>query len=343
MNRLWPALLVEPRDASQRRMAWRVMRQFCDPDQLTSEFGMHCDWQWQVAQRVVAEDGQAIKLRLAPAAGVGGDAAEQLACECVVLFPPGAEGPRAIGKPPRATACISSQPGCGVGCPFCLTAGLGYRGNLSMEQIVEQVYWAGVVARQRGRRLRNVVFMGMGEPLHNTDNVLGAIDWLLASRGFGLSPRHITVSTAGVPGQMLRLARHAPGVRLALSLHSAFAQQRRELVPRACGDLQRLQQAIAAVNALQPQPVWIEMVLLDQCNDSLEHARELVNFCRGLQVEVNLIPYNAAGAVERFTPSPRDRRESFAKVLRSAGIRTTLRTSLGGSAKAACGQLTTAE
>ncbi len=148
------------------------------------------------------------------------------------------------------------------------------------------------------------------------------------------------VSTAGVPGGMLRLARQFPDVRIALSLHSAAPDLRRRLVPKAVANLSVLKQTIGQVNALQPtHPVWIEVVLFDGLNDSLEHARQLINFCSDLRVEINLIPYNKAAAPDIFRPTPWSVREEFAKVLREAGIRTSIRSSLGQGSNAACGQL----
>lgn len=334
MSSLWDQLLAPTSDHNVRRMAWRTMRQFAAPSQIAEEFNFTPNWLWLVAKQSTAEAAEAIKLLLT--------GPNEVRCETVVLFPPGPKVPevRSTAQRLRATACISSQPGCGVGCPFCSTGTLGYRGNLTAEQIVEQVYWAGVIARQLGRRLRNVVYMGMGEPLHNSAAVFASLEWLIAERGFGLSPRHLTVSTAGVPSAMLELARRYPRVSIALSLHSADPAQRRSLVPRATGDLSELQQVVAEVNRLQTQAVWIEVVLFDQLNDTVEHARSLIEFCRGLQVEVNLIPYNAASNSTLFTASPRLQRERFASLLREAGIRTTIRSSLGSTVSAACGQLT---
>ena len=359
MSSLWDQLLAPTRDHNVRRMAWRVMRQFAAPSLIAEEFNLTPNWLWLVAKQSTAEAAEAIKLLLTNE--------DDVRCETVVLFPPGPKAKEAqpvpssllatgntetlgefryetevrpVARTLRATACISSQPGCGVGCPFCSTGTLGYRGNLTAEQIVEQVYWAGVIARQLGRRLRNVVYMGMGEPLHNSAAVFASLDWLIAERGFGMSPRHLTVSTAGVPSAMLELARRYPRVSIALSLHSADPAQRRSLVPRATGDLSELHQVVAEVNRLQTQAVWIEVVLFDQFNDTVEHARSLIEFCRGLQVEVNLIPYNAASNSTLFTASPRTQRELFASLLRDAGIRTTIRSSLGATVSAACGQLT---
>jgi 23S rRNA (adenine2503-C2)-methyltransferase len=228
-----------------------------------------------------------------------------------------------------------------VGCPFCATGQLGYRGNLSAQEIIEQVYWAGVIAQGYHRRLRNVVFMGMGEPLHNLRAVLESLTWLTDDSGFGLSPRHITVSTAGVPGAMLELIHRFPRVRLALSLHAVDRQLRRRLVPRAVGDLHLLRTTIEKINRRQPHPVWLEIVLFAGVNDTLHHAQLVRDFSQGLNVEVNLIPYNSAVANPEFAPSPRPTREAFATLLRESGIRTTLRTSFGSENSAACGQLTT--
>ena len=182
--------------------------------------------------------------------------------------------------------------------------------------------------------------MGMGEPLHNTANVMASLELLTSERYFGIPPRRICVSTAGVPTAMVALAKHFPEVRLALSLHAAQSDLRRQLVPRAVSDLQLLRETIGQVNAWQPtHPVWLEIVLFEQLNDGPEQAQALIDFCRQLRVEVNLIPYNTAAGAELFRAASPARREAFAKLLREAGIRTTLRTSLGSSQQAACGQL----
>ncbi len=324
-------------------MRWRMLRQFAGPAELSDEFAARLAWAWKLP--IAHRDRSAAKLLL--------ESVDGRRCEAVALFPriaeaQGSMGPLAVGtaegrtrKLPRATACISSQPGCGVGCPFCATGELGYQGNLSAIEIAEQVYWAGVEAARVGCRLRNVVFMGMGEPLHNLPNVLQALGWLTSAQFFGLAPRHLTVSTAGVPQAMLTLARVFPAVRQALSLHAVDADLRRQLVPRAVGDLPRLREVIRQVNALQPtHPVWLEVVLFEDVNDHPALAQALVQFCQQLRVEVNLIPYNLAAGSTTFRPASRERREAFAAVLRGAGIRTTIRTSLGGERQAACGQLT---
>lgn len=323
IKQLWTARHI----SQHRKQLWKLLRQFQSPDQFSSEFGVELQTAWHVQKRSGSQGEQAIKLALANHAGQS--------CESVLLLPSASHAQR-----PRATVCVSSQPGCGVGCPFCATGKLGFRGNLSAEQICEQVYWAGIEATKLGRHVRNVVFMGMGEPLHNPEAVFEAIDWLTSDVGFGLSPRRLTVSTVGVPAQMQNLVHKHPGVKLALSLHSAIPEQRRVLVPRAIGDLAVLKAAISAVNQIQIEhPVWLEIVLLAGINDTVEHQKVLAQFCADIKVEVNLIPYNAIDSSEDFKPSPKEVRDQFANYLREKGIRTTIRSSFGNAQSAACGQL----
>lgn len=325
-----PWLMLPP------KLRWKLFRQFQSREQLKANPRFansralidDLKFSWQSVQ--VVSDTHSRKLLLENAQGVR--------CEAVALLPAKLT---AATRAARATACISSQPGCGVGCPFCATGTLGYRGNLSAIEIVEQVYWAGVQAAQAERQLRNVVFMGMGEPLHNLENVLQAIDWLTDERLFGIAQRRILVSTVGVPRAMLELVTKFSGVRLALSLHSALPEQRRVLVPHAVADLDVLRDAVREVNKLQSESVWIEVVLLAGVNDSIENAQSLIAFCEGLRVEVNLIPYNSTNVAVAYRASEKEVREAFAKKLREAGIRTTIRRSLGEDASAACGQLTT--
>lgn len=313
--------------SENQKPLWRLLRQFQSPRDFANEFGFQLDTIWKTRRQSGSLGDQAIKFALEAQLGK--------TCEAVLLLPSARELRR-----PRATVCVSSQPGCGVGCPFCATGKLGYRGNLSSREICEQVYWAGIEATRLNRHVRNVVFMGMGEPLHNTDAVLDSIHCLTEDRGFGLSPRRITVSTVGVPKQMIRLARTQPGVRIALSLHSAIPEQRRSLVPRAVGDLEKLKSTISNVNLIQAgQPVWLEVVLLSGVNDTPENRLALEAFCEGINVEVNLIPYNSIEGTTGFEPTSKEIRERFASGLRAKGIRTTIRSSFGDAQSAACGQL----
>ncbi len=340
---VWDVLL-ERRDLREiKPLRWRTFRDGLDLATVDSELTTmgHMPERvdpsprtcWKIAKELESEDGRSIKLRL--------DSQDGTSCESVVLFP----------RPTRATACVSTQVGCAVGCIFCATGKLGLRRNLTTAEIVEQIYYARQRALQTGRHLRNVVFMGMGEPLHNFDALSATLDWIKAEYGFGMSLRHVSVSTIGVPNKMIELAKRFPFVRFALSLHSTSAALRKELVPRANCSLEVLRETIVELNRLMPtHPVWLEYVLLRDRNDSPEDAQSLITFCDGLNVEINIIPYNEIGPTRsedeaQFLVEPFVRRatfevqESFVRTLRAAGIFTTLRKSLGGSIAAACGQL----
>ena len=324
-----------PEDREFAKFLRQVCRQFPDAEWLETDPRLSPVWSWKIVQQSGGAQERAVRLLLEDESG--------RRCETVVLMPSGRPEQRATVRLPRATACVSSQPGCGVGCPFCATGVLGYQGNLNYAQIIEQVYWAGVIARRERRQLRNVVFMGMGEPLHNPEAVFKALETLIDERLFGVPSRRITVSTAGVPTQMLRLAERFPRLRIALSLHAAQPALRRKLVPRATGDLDLLRDTIRQVNELQPStPLWLEVVLLAGLNDDDDCALSLVKFCRDLRVEVNLIPYNPAAVAGSFQPASKTSRERFASILRDAGIRTSFRTSFGADRNAACGQLNAA-
>jgi 23S rRNA (adenine2503-C2)-methyltransferase len=233
---------------------------------------------------------------------------------------------------------------------------MGLRRQLSATEILEQVVVAKRLAHEwsahRAARihLRNVVFMGMGEPLHNEQPVHEALSFLISDKGFGFSPRHITLSTVGVPDKMVAAARKFPRLRIALSLHAADQELRRRLVPRATHDLPSLREAIAQINAIDPAgPVWIEYTLLAGVNDSEAHARQLADFCHGLRVEINVIPCNDIAhanvpsgeriANHGYHPPEAVAQRAFVRVLREAGYFTTLRNTLGQSIQAACGQL----
>jgi 23S rRNA (adenine2503-C2)-methyltransferase len=234
---------------------------------------------------------------------------------------------------------------------------MGLVRQLSATEILEQVLIAKMEVHDWSRHadhpihLRNVVLMGMGEPLHNHEAVGNAIEFLIADRGFGFSPRHITLSTVGVPEKMVAMAERFPRLRIALSLHAAQSDLRRQLVPRATNDLEALRQAIQHINSLdEDSPVWIEYALMAGINDREEDAQQLIDFCRGLRVEINLIPYNNTshanqvvnlqrGTAQRFQAPDRESARQLAITLRKAGIFTTLRNTLGDSIQAACGQL----
>ncbi len=247
--------------------------------------------------------------------------------------------------PSRTAVCVSTQVGCQAGCPFCATARMGLRRNLDHTEILEQVLIAARITRQESRRLRNIVFMGMGEPLHNELNLYRTIDFLTDPRAFNMPHRRITVSTVGVPDGMIRLIERYPGIQMALSLHSARPELRAKLVPwsrRYSWDETR--EALRVV-AAKPKthrhqgPVMIEHIMIEGVNDSDADAEALIEYLKGMYVMINLIPYNATSFVPNWKPTTRERRSEFAMKLRNAGIFTTIRYSMGSDVQAACGQL----
>ncbi|MDZ4659663.1 MAG: 23S rRNA (adenine(2503)-C(2))-methyltransferase RlmN [Bythopirellula sp.] len=240
----------------------------------------------------------------------------------------------------RTTLCVSSQVGCAAACDFCATGKMGITQNLSPAEICDQVLQAGQILASEGRVIRNIVFMGMGEPFHNEGNIYAALELLTAPQTFHFSPAKILVSTVGIPEAMLRCVRRFPQVNLALSLHSVRQQTRETLIPLAKRyPLDQLQATLRQINALQSKPVMIEYLMLAGVNDSLDEARELIAWLAGLNMHVNLIPYNVIDDAPHLFATERPEREAFAAILKQAGIPTTIRYSLGADIAAACGQL----
>ena len=247
--------------------------------------------------------------------------------------------PARAGQRERHTLCISSQAGCAVGCPFCATGELGLTRDLETAEIVDQVRHAARRLGADGRRLTNVVFMGMGEPLLNLDRVLAAVDTLNDPRRFGLGARHITVSTSGVVPGIRRLTALGPQFTLAISLHAARDALRDVLVP-----LNRrwpVAEVVAAARehaAATGRRVTYEATMIAGINDTEQDARAMAELLRGDHAHVNLIPMNPV-AHTPWTASPGDAIERFAAILGAAGVATTIRRNRGQEIGAACGQL----
>lgn len=241
----------------------------------------------------------------------------------------------------RHTICISSQAGCAVGCPFCATGELGYRGDLEAAEIVDQVRSAARRLEASGRRLTNVVFMGMGEPMLNLDRVLEAIGAITDPRRFGLGARHITVSTSGVVPGIRRLTALGTQITLAISLHAARDPLRDVLVP-----LNRRWPVAEVVGAARDHAratgrrVSYEVTMIENVNDTALDAEAMAELLRGELCHVNLIPMNAV-AHTPWQASPMPAVEAFAERLRRAGIPVTVRRSRGQEVGAACGQMAT--
>lgn len=237
----------------------------------------------------------------------------------------------------RTSICISSQVGCACYCSFCATGNMGFTRNLTKAEILDQVTQANRILKPENRAIRNVVFMGMGEPLLNLEHVFASVGFLKAVPFFNLSGSRITVSTVGIPQAMTRFARQFTDVQLALSLHSARQSIRERLMPQARKyPLDVLRAALQ--DAARNGKVMIEYLMLAGVNDSDEDLKALIAYLDGIPVHINIIPFNEyAGSNLRGTPQPK--REHFARRLKDAGFDTTLRYSLGSDIAAACGQL----
>jgi 23S rRNA (adenine2503-C2)-methyltransferase len=243
-----------------------------------------------------------------------------------------------IPEPRRQTICVSSQVGCSLDCSFCATGRLGLGRNLRAGEIVDQVLHGAEVLARSGERITHVVFMGMGEPLLNLDNVIRSIRILADPRALGLSPRRVTVSTAGVVPRIAELGRALP-VRLAVSLHATTDEVRNELVPlNRRFPITTLLEACRRYPASRRDRLSFEYTLIRGVNDSLDDARRLVKLLHGLRAKVNLIPMNEhPGSAYRRPEAPQI--EAFAGTLAAARLPVTVRRSRGDDIFAACGQL----
>jgi len=235
----------------------------------------------------------------------------------------------------RTTVCVSSQAGCAMGCSFCATGQIGFDRHLTTGEIVEQVVRA---ARAAGdRRVDNVVFMGMGEPLANFDNVWAAVERINGDIGIGA--RHITMSTVGVVPGILRMADEKLPVSLAVSLHAANNPARDKIAPiNKQYPLRDLANALHRYLQAKGRRISFEWAMIDGVNDSDEDAAELAAYARPLRAHVNLIPLNPTPGYSTKGSSP-ERVEGFRAELESRGINATIRRTRGTDIDAACGQL----
>jgi 23S rRNA (adenine2503-C2)-methyltransferase len=238
----------------------------------------------------------------------------------------------------RATACLSTQVGCAMGCVFCATGQMGFTRHLRPGEIVAQALAAQRHLRTRGEPgLRNLVLMGMGEPLHNYDAVMTALAILADTRGLNLGPSRITISTVGVVPGILRLAAENQPYNLAVSLHGANEEDRTRLVPLA--RRWPLAELIAACRTYAEQTrrrIFFEWTLIAGTNDSPAHATQLAALLAGLDAHVNLIPLNPTGG---YPGRPSTAATSFQGILHAAGIPSTVRQRRGLDVAAGCGQL----
>jgi len=236
----------------------------------------------------------------------------------------------------RRTICVSTQVGCAYGCKFCASGLEGFSRNLSANEIVDQLI---AVERATNEKIDNVVFMGMGEPLANLDNVLRAIRIINAEWGLGIGARHITISTSGLAPQIRKLAEEPLQIRLAVSLHGATDEVRNRIMPiNRRYNIETLLSSCDYYKAYKKQRITFEYILISGVNDSDEQARLLSRHAHRLSAKVNLIPYNSVSGLPWTRPSEK-RQEKFLSVLRAEGIPATLRREKGHEIDAACGQL----
>ncbi|MBV8491552.1 MAG: 23S rRNA (adenine(2503)-C(2))-methyltransferase RlmN [Candidatus Eremiobacteraeota bacterium] len=239
----------------------------------------------------------------------------------------------------RTTVCISSQAGCAFACAFCSTGQAGFSRNLSSVEIFDQARYFARELAARGKRITNVVFMGMGEPFHNYDAVMGAVALLHDPHGLGIGHRHITISTVGLVDKIDRFADEHLQVNLAISLHAPTDEVRSSFMPvNRKFALHELMASCERYVAKTKRKVFFEYVMLDGVNDTPECARALADLMRGRLYHVNLIPYNSTPDAP-YGGTPDARIWQFAAVLEGANVPVTVRHNMGRDIAAACGQL----
>ena len=237
----------------------------------------------------------------------------------------------------RATLCVSSQAGCRMGCRFCATGRQGLQHSLSTTEIINQV-----LSIPESDRLTNLVFMGMGEPLDNIDNVLRALQIITSDWGMGWSPTRVTLSTAGVGRELDRFLQESK-VHLAISLHNPFHEERREIMPiENAYPIREICNILRRYDFTGQRRVSFEYIVMEGLNDSPAHIKELCRLLDGIKCRINLIRFHKIPDSPYFSPSD-ERMRTFRDTLTAKGIQTTIRASRGEDIKAACGLLSTAE
>jgi 23S rRNA (adenine2503-C2)-methyltransferase len=244
----------------------------------------------------------------------------------------------------RMTACVSSQVGCSLTCKFCATGYMDRKRNLNADEIFDQVVLINQQAIDNYKiPLSNIVYMGMGEPLLNYNNVLKSIERITAEDGLNMASKRITVSTAGIAKMIKKLGDDEVKFNLALSLHAANDDKRNEIMPiNEQNSLSALAEALKYYFAKTKNPVTYEYIIFNNFNDGLEDAMDLAKFCKHVPCKVNIIEYNPI-SFANFINATVDKTEIFATYLRKQGINTHVRRSRGKDIDAACGQLAVKE
>ena len=278
--------------------------------------------------RIVSEDGDTTKILL--------NLVDGNPIETVLIQYPTSK----INGHPRSTICVSTQDGCAMGCIFCATGQMGFKRNIKAEDIVAQVIHFARLLQERDQHVTNLVFMGMGEPLANYDEMIRAVRLLTDNRCFGLGQRHITISTIGIIKEIDRLADENLQIGLAISLHAPNDKLRRKLVPTAGPhSVNDLISAGRRYYKKTGRRVTFEYALIEGMNDSPEVAAELAYLLEGNGSHVNLIPINPTAS--NFKRPARRSVLEFERILVNAGVNCTVRVEKGSEISAACGQLRT--
>jgi 23S rRNA (adenine2503-C2)-methyltransferase len=242
-------------------------------------------------------------------------------------------------KDGRNSVCVSSQVGCRLGCKFCATGTLGFNRNLTYQEIADQVLFYHQLLLKEGTRITNIIFMGMGEPFLNYDEVIKCVRFLNDPDCFNIGARNITISTSGICDGIEKLARENLQVNLAVSLHAANQQKRESIMPVAkMFSMERLFESLKKYIEITNRRVSFEYIMLKGVNDSIDDARDLANLTKNMLCHINLIPYNATG-IAGMVGSGKISINRFKEVLDNAGIPVTVRVSMGKDIDAACGQL----
>jgi len=273
-----------------------------------------------VAENFSSKDGLTIKARL--------DLEDGLLAEAVLMK----------HTDSRNTVCVSSQVGCPLGCLFCVTGSMGFKRNLNVSEILEQILLFARHLKKQNEKVTNIVFMGMGEPFLNWDNVKKSILIINNDQeGFGIGARKISVSTAGITEGIEKLTKEFPQINLAISLHAPDDKLRSELMPmNKKYPLKKIFQAVDDYIKKTNRKVMFEYVMLKDINDSEDQAKKLAEILKKPLYMANLIAYNPNG---KFEPTPSEKIKKFKAILEKAGIFTTQRYRFGTDIEAACGQL----
>jgi len=236
----------------------------------------------------------------------------------------------------RFTACISSQVGCALGCTFCATGTLGFSRNLTCGEIFDQVTYFRKLASQQ---LSNIVFMGMGEPYLNYDNLVKSIEKITSPEGLAMSPQRITISSIGIPKMIRKMGDDDPKYHFALSLHAATDLKRNKIIPfNQTHPLPEIIDALKYYHTKTGKRFTIEYILFGNFNDSLEDARDLARFCKNFPVKINIIEFNTVKTSDLFKSNP-VKTKAFVDFLEGKNLVVNVRKSRGRDIDAACGQL----